>query len=87
MSDAPRLDHVAIGMARGADALPWLVGELGGEEYAAGPGIGFRFWQLAFVRGGLIEVLEPDASRFLRLASATATQAKALEVGETAEFV
>jgi methylmalonyl-CoA/ethylmalonyl-CoA epimerase len=60
MSDAPRLDHVAIGMARGADAMPWLVGALGGEEYAAGPGIGFRFWQLAFVRGGLIEVLEPD---------------------------
>jgi len=60
VSDAPRLDHVAIGVARAADAMPWLVGELGGEAFAAGPGLGFRFWQLAFTRGGLIEVLEPD---------------------------
>ena len=60
MSDAPRLDHVAIGLPRAADAMPWLVGELGGTPYAAGPGLGFRFWQLSFARGGLIEVLEPD---------------------------
>ena len=60
MSDAPRLDHVAIGVPRAADAMPWLVGELGGTPFAAGPGPGFRFWQLAFVRGGLIEVLEPE---------------------------
>ena len=40
--------------------MPWLVGELGGAPFAAGPGLGFRFWQLAFARGGLIEVLEPD---------------------------
>ena len=40
--------------------MPWLVGELGGTPYAAGPGLGFRFWQLCFERGGLIEVLEPD---------------------------
>jgi methylmalonyl-CoA/ethylmalonyl-CoA epimerase len=60
LSDAPRLDHVAIGVARAADAMPWLVGELGGAAFAAGPGLGFCFWQLAFTRGGLIEVLEPD---------------------------
>ena len=60
MSDAPRLDHVAIAVARAADAMAFLVGELGGTHHSAGPGPGFRFWQLAFARGGLIEVLEPD---------------------------
>lgn len=60
MSDTPRLDHVAIGVPRAADAMPWLVGELGGGEFAAGPGLGFRFFQLAFARGGVIEVLEPE---------------------------
>jgi methylmalonyl-CoA/ethylmalonyl-CoA epimerase len=60
LSDTPRLDHVAIGVARAADATPWLVGELGGGAFSAGPGLGFRFWQYAFARGGLIEVLEPD---------------------------
>jgi hypothetical protein len=60
MSDAARLDHVAIALPRAADAMPWLVGELGGMPTSAGPGPGFRFWQLAFARGGLIEVLEPD---------------------------
>ena len=60
MSDAPRLDHVAIGVPRAEAALPWLVGELGGAEFAAGPGFGFRFFQLAFARGGVIELLEPE---------------------------
>jgi methylmalonyl-CoA/ethylmalonyl-CoA epimerase len=60
LSDTPRLDHVAIGVARAADATPWLVGELGGSAFSAGPGLGFRFWQYAFARGGVIEVLEPD---------------------------
>jgi methylmalonyl-CoA/ethylmalonyl-CoA epimerase len=60
LSDVPRLDHVAIGLPRAADAMPWLVGELGGRPYAAGPGLGFRFWQLSFVGDGLIEVLEPE---------------------------
>lgn len=60
MSRVPRLDHVAIGLARAADATPWLVGALGGAAFAAGPGLGFRFWQFSFARGGLIEVLEPD---------------------------
>jgi methylmalonyl-CoA/ethylmalonyl-CoA epimerase len=60
LSDVPRLDHVAIGLARAADAMPWLVGELGGRPWAAGPGIGFRFWQVAFAGDGVIEVLEPE---------------------------
>ena len=55
MSDAARLDHVAIALPRAADAMPWLVGELGGAPYSAGPGLGFRFWQLSFARDGLIE--------------------------------
>jgi catechol 2,3-dioxygenase-like lactoylglutathione lyase family enzyme len=60
LSHAPRLDHVAIGVARAEDATPWLVGALGGRAFSAGPGPGFRFWQYAFERQGLIEVLEPD---------------------------
>jgi len=60
LNDAPRLDHVAIGVAREQDATPWLVGELGGSAFSAGPGLGFRFWQFSFARGGLIEVLEPE---------------------------
>jgi hypothetical protein len=60
LSDVPRLDHVAIALPRAADAMPWLVGQLGGRPFAGGPGPGFRFWQLAFREGGLVEVLEPD---------------------------
>jgi len=60
LSDAWALDHVAIGVARAADAMPWLVGELGGRPFSAGPGPGFKFWQFAFARDGRIEVLEPE---------------------------
>ena len=60
MSVAWALDHVAIGVARAADATSWLVGELGGRPFSAGPGPGFKFWQFAFAREGRIEVLEPD---------------------------
>jgi methylmalonyl-CoA/ethylmalonyl-CoA epimerase len=60
LSDTPRLDHVAIGVARLSQATSWMVGELGGAAFASGPGPGFKFWQFSFARGGLIEVLEPD---------------------------
>ncbi len=59
MNDVPRLDHVAIAVPQVADAVDWLVGRLGGRAYAAGPGLGFKFWQFAFARDGRIEVLEP----------------------------
>ena len=60
MSDAWGLDHVAIAVPRAADAVDWLVAGLGGRPFAAGLGLGFKFWQFAFTRGGVIEVLEPD---------------------------
>ena len=60
MSDAFALDHVAIAVPRAADAVDWLVARLGGRPFAAGPGPGFKFWQFAFARGGVIEVLEPE---------------------------
>jgi methylmalonyl-CoA/ethylmalonyl-CoA epimerase len=59
LSDAPRLDHVALAVPRAADALAWLARELGGRPFAAGPGPGFNFWQLAFAGDGVLEVLEP----------------------------
>jgi catechol 2,3-dioxygenase-like lactoylglutathione lyase family enzyme len=55
-----RLDHVAIAVPRGSEATNFLVGELGGSRYAAGPGVGFRFWQYRYAGGGLLELLEPD---------------------------
>jgi methylmalonyl-CoA/ethylmalonyl-CoA epimerase len=60
LTDAFRLDHVAIAVPRAEDALDWLVAKLGGSPFSAGPGLGFKFWQFAFARGGLIEVLQPD---------------------------
>jgi methylmalonyl-CoA/ethylmalonyl-CoA epimerase len=53
------LDHVAIGVTSAADVSPFLVGELGGREFASGPGAGFQWWQWQFERGGVIEVIEP----------------------------
>jgi catechol 2,3-dioxygenase-like lactoylglutathione lyase family enzyme len=57
---APILDHVAIGVPDAAAVLPFLVGELGGRRLAAGPGVGFRFWQWSFEDGGTIEIIQPD---------------------------
>jgi methylmalonyl-CoA/ethylmalonyl-CoA epimerase len=60
LTDALRLDHVAIAVPRVGDALDWLVTRLGGKPFSAGPGLGFKFWQFSFARGGVIEVLEPE---------------------------
>ena len=59
MTDAFCLDHVAIAVPRVGEAVDWLVARLGGRPFAAGPGLGFKFWQFAFARDGRIEVLEP----------------------------
>lgn len=56
------LDHVAIGVPRVGDAMPFAVGELGGTEYGAGPGLEFLWWQYRFDGGGVLELLEPDAT-------------------------
>jgi methylmalonyl-CoA/ethylmalonyl-CoA epimerase len=68
LTDAFRLDHVAIAVPRAEDAVDWLVARLGGRPFAAGPGLGFRFWQFAFARDGRIELLEPEgpANGFLQ---------------------
>jgi len=54
------LDHVAIAVARVADTIPLVGGRLGGLPVGSGPGVGFRFWQWEFERGGRLEMLEPD---------------------------
>ena len=54
-----QLDHVALGLPRIADALPFVVGELGGERFDCGPGMGFQWVQWRFPGGGVIELLEP----------------------------
>jgi catechol 2,3-dioxygenase-like lactoylglutathione lyase family enzyme len=61
MSGGPdtRLDHVAIGMDRIADATDFIVGRLGGRAESGGPGSGFRWACWRFDGGGRIEVIEP----------------------------
>ena len=57
-----KLDHVAIGMARIADATDFLVGRLGGRADSGGPGGGFRWACWRFEGGGRIEVIEPSGT-------------------------
>ena len=54
-----KLDHVAIGMARIADATDFLVGRLGGRADSGGLGGGFRWACWRYDGGGRIEVIEP----------------------------
>jgi methylmalonyl-CoA/ethylmalonyl-CoA epimerase len=54
-----RVDHVAIGVKRLADAPDFLVGELGGIPAEGGPGPGYSWAQWEYAGGGRIEVLEP----------------------------
>jgi len=54
-----RLDHVAIGAHRIADAPAFAVGELGGSPLGIGPGAGFRWAQWRFEGDGVLEFLEP----------------------------
>ena len=57
--DRVLFDHIALGVASIESVTPFLVGELGGEPLAGGPGGGFRAYQWRFEGGGVIEVLEP----------------------------
>jgi methylmalonyl-CoA/ethylmalonyl-CoA epimerase len=54
-----RFDHIAIGMPRITDALPLLVGELGGVPHSGGPSPDFRWAVWRFDGGGHVEVIEP----------------------------
>lgn len=58
-SDRVRLDHVAIGLPRLADGLPFVVGELGGRPTIGGPNVAFRGGQWRFANGALLELIEP----------------------------
>ncbi len=54
-----KLDHIAIGMPRIADATDFLVGRLGGRADSGGLGGGFRWACWRYDGGGRIEVIEP----------------------------
>ena len=63
------LDHIAVAVEHHADVWPAYVTDLGGTWYAAGPGDGFNWAQLAFANGMRVEVLEPaevERNDFLR---------------------
>ena len=57
--DRVRLDHVAIGLPRLADGLPFVVGELGGRPTIGGPNVAFRGGQWRFANAALLELIEP----------------------------
>ncbi|PYN56846.1 MAG: hypothetical protein DMD92_15135 [Candidatus Rokuibacteriota bacterium] len=52
-------DHIAIAVPRIADALPFVVGELGGAPAHGGPSGAYTFGQWRFANGGVLEILEP----------------------------
>lgn len=55
-------DHVAVALPRVADAVPIVVGVLGGKPHHGGPGLGFRGGQWDFANDARLEVLEPDGT-------------------------
>jgi methylmalonyl-CoA/ethylmalonyl-CoA epimerase len=56
---AIRFDHIAIAQPRVTDAIPFIVGVLGGVPTYGAPSGPYRFFQWRFEGGGRIEVLEP----------------------------
>jgi methylmalonyl-CoA/ethylmalonyl-CoA epimerase len=54
-----RFDHIALAVARMADATPLLVGVLGGQPAYGAPSGAYRFGQWRFANGARLEVLEP----------------------------
>lgn len=54
-----RFDHIAIGLPSLADAVPVLVGALGGVPDAGAPSEVFRWGCWRFAGGGRIEIIEP----------------------------
>lgn len=60
MTTGYRLDHLAFGLRRMADALPFLVGELGGRPFEGGPGPEYVGTQWSFAEGERLELIEPE---------------------------
>lgn len=54
-----RFDHIAIALPRMADAMPFLVGELGGVPAFGMASGAYTFGQWTFEGGGRLELLEP----------------------------
>ncbi|MFQ5513244.1 MAG: VOC family protein [Myxococcota bacterium] len=58
MSDV-RFDHIAVALRKVSDVPPFLVGGLGAEPAAGGPGPGYRGGQWTFPGDARLETLEP----------------------------
>jgi len=54
-----RFDHIAIALPRMADAMPFVVGVLGGVPSFGMDAGAYRFGQWKFANGGRLELLEP----------------------------
>jgi methylmalonyl-CoA/ethylmalonyl-CoA epimerase len=59
MSSGYALDHIALGLHRIADGVPFLVGELGGRFVDGGPSGNFTGGQWSFADGEKLELIEP----------------------------
>ena len=57
-----QFDHIAIGVPKVADTVPFIVGALGGQDQGGGPGPGYWGGQWSFAHGERLEILEPDQS-------------------------
>ena len=53
------LDHIALGLPRIGDGVPFLVGELGGRFLDGGPSGNFTGGQWSFADGEKLELIEP----------------------------
>jgi methylmalonyl-CoA/ethylmalonyl-CoA epimerase len=59
-STSTAFDHIALALPRMADAVPFLVGTLGGVPHSgARGGPEFRFGTWRYANGGKVEVIEP----------------------------
>ena len=59
MSSGYALDHIALGLHRIADGVPFLVGELGGRFKDGGPSGNSTGGQWSFADGEKLELIEP----------------------------
>ena len=60
MIDGADLDHIALAAETRPELEVRYAGELGGKPLAAGLGPGFRWAQLVYANGMVVEMLDPD---------------------------